>query len=293
MKFNYALLSVMSSVYATTDLPEVVANTSVQVAQKLIEEGYEVTDIFKGLVAQSQQEENGLNGASQRNLAIFTSGAYAQEGWRNLHKYGCWCNFENFKQGQGPVQDDYDSACKRLHDNYMCTIAESEAAGENFVCRPDKDQYVAHMLSGLVAIAVSWKVMGRPDKSLDTMNQAYQYCLDVNPNNVCMQGACRSEARFIYEVNSDINYFHVPENFPKDEFAHVDANGDIVFDFIGTCLTGGGNRPVAIEKTCCGNVPFAKVYNRAGSVGCCNDQDLFSTVTNCCSSDGVKAVGLC
>merc|ERR1719436_286273 len=163
------------------------------------------------------------------------------------------------------------------------------------------------MLSGIIASAVSYKMQLKENLALEYMFRAYQYCEDVNPGNICMQGACKSEARFIYEVNADVNYFNQPANFPKPEFAHNDKDtGDMVFDFISECLVpkpnrspGGGNggnpKPVD-DKQCCGPVPYAKIYNAAKSTACCvniNDKyaaQLYNTAGQCCSDVGVKGI---
>ena len=93
------------------------------------------------IVAQNfENSENSQNQLSGKNLQGSTQGDFALAGFKKIRQYGCFCNFINYKDVRGEPVDQYDRFCKKLHDNYLCTIEESISAGET-TCYPAKDQY--------------------------------------------------------------------------------------------------------------------------------------------------------
>lgn len=233
---------------------------------------------------------NELNYAANRNLYMFTQGDYASIGWERILAYGCWCNFQDFRNVKGLVQDDYDNNCKKLHDNYLCTIADSENAGE-IDCKPDRDQYKSDMLHNMLAMAIAYKMVGFTLLAEEQMEVAYDYCASINEGSVCLTGACKSEAKFIYDVQPGIMYAHQTETFPKFELVHV-TTGRGPFDVDSTCLA----QDVETEPACCGIVPLARRYNTLANQDCCRKNDaakVFSNLHQCCGENGVEIVGSC
>ena len=225
-----------------------------------------------------------------RKLSDFTSGQFALQGWEKIYEYGCYCNFNNFREVHGQPVDEYDVKCKRLHDNYLCTIDEARAAGDR-ECDPSQDKYESGMVDTIIATAVVLRTNNFEQQAEESMDLVYEYCEQVNPGDVCNQGACKSESRFIYEVNPDISFFFRPETFPKDEFMHT-PSGD--FEYETQCIPKfeGVDKKVS-ESVCCGPVPETTRANRLNGKECCLQTTLFNTLTECCSATGVKILGEC
>lgn len=288
VKIGFFSLSAFTALaQAANPIGPKITETQKLIVNELKNQGYTLTEYFQKL------SDDGPIG---RNLAVLTTGQWARRGWKDIHQYGCWCNFENFRTGHGPPVDPYDSSCKRLHDNYLCTIEESLAAGETN-CNPESDKYEDSMLSGYIAAAAALKIAGQPVEAAAAMQQVYDYCDAQNTfagiRNVCHSGACKSESRFIYEVNVQINYFFEPENFPKPEYAHFDDNDAAVFDTDSNCRASGGAKSEKVLE-CCGLVPNAVRYNSRGNANCCNDQNMYNILHQCCSlTAGVKNIGTC
>lgn len=225
-----------------------------------------------------------------RKLSDFTSGQFALQGWEKLYQYGCYCNFNNFREVHGQPVDEYDVKCKRLHDNYLCTIDEARRAGDK-QCDPSQDKYESGMVDTIIATAVVLRTNDFPTQAEESMDMVYEYCDSVNPGNVCNQGACKSESRFIYEVNPDISLFFKLDTYPKDEFMHT-PSGDFDYDDQCTAKFDGINKKVS-EAVCCGAVPETTRANRLNGKDCCLNETLFNTLSECCSATGVKALGQC
>lgn len=228
-------------------------------------------------------------GPSSRNLAVFTEGNLVLEGFSKIRKYGCFCNFVNFRNVHGEAQDDYDSACKRLHDNYLCTIDESSRYDEKTIlkdgiCRPEVDAYSSNV-NIYLAMAIAYKMIGFPSYAEDHLNLAFNYCDTVN-QSICMKGACKSEARFIYEIQLDIGMSMVPNKFVKDEFIHTSNGGS--FNFDDNCQV----QTIDTSPTCCGLVPKASRYNSVGQRDCCLGE-LYHPFSHCCSNTGIMLIGDC
>lgn len=233
------------------------------------------------IVSQDQEQP------AAKNLAGSTQGDFALAGFKKIRQYGCFCNFVNFKDVRGEPVDQYDRFCKKLHDNYLCTIEESLAAGENS-CHPQKDQYTSEQIDTLLAMAVAYKTIGYNKNAFDTLSMAMDYCDAVN-DSVCMKGACKSETKFIFQVQPDIGMMDDPNLYVKEEYIRVEQGG--VFDSIAQCpATGGGN----VEPACCGLVPEANRFNSATDKQCCDNLGLvYSVFTQCCGKTSIKTIGDC
>merc|ERR1712048_1229974 len=70
-----------------------------------------------------------------------------------INGYGCWCNFDNQKNGKGVPVDEYDTICKTLFDNYHCIEMDQEA--ENDVCDLENQEYTSALGSGQFDITIS------------------------------------------------------------------------------------------------------------------------------------------
>lgn len=230
-----------------------------------------------------------LNITTNRNLASSTTGEFALEGFKKIRQYGCYCNFVNFRNVRGDTQDSYDENCKQLHDNYLCTIEESLEAGEDS-CLPEKDQYRSEQIDSVVSMAVAYKTIGYMKLAEETILRAYKYCDHIN-DSVCMAGSCKSESRFIFEVQPGIGLWMpgYEKQYLNPMFIRTENGGS--FDFDQECLKT--NSP-STEPACCGPVPAVSRFNRLNGKECCKGISvLYNSYSECCGESDIKKIGDC
>lgn len=282
--------------------PTLVYSAINNIPQRLESITTKVAEIVKNneTLSNAMDSNDDLTSSTTRNLAIFTEGQFALQGFQKIRNYGCYCNFVNFRNVGGEAKDEYDNACHRLHDNYLCTIEASKIANEPDFCNPDVDEYKSGTLDNLVAMAVAYKTVGLTDLSNEMIRKAYDFCDYMNDESsssspVCLQGACKAETKFIFEVQPNIGLYMDANKFAKNEFVHtgnefVDINDNIIegtFDYQSECITVVADK----DPKCCGDVPDSVRFNSIKR-GCCFE-NVFSKYTHCCGEDGVEMVGSC
>lgn len=183
-----------------------------------------------------------------------------------INGYGCWCNFDNQKNGKGVPVDEYDTICKTLFDNYHCIEMDQEA--ENDVCDLENQEYTSALGSGQFDITIS-------------SERLIYECQVANPNNNCGMRLCIAEGNFV------IGMLKLPFQqliFP-DSFSFGHGNG---FD-VNSCSFGG----IAVESevSCCGQLPKRFPYRTLdGGRACCNGR-TYNTITATCCQDGTVSKG--
>ena len=223
-----------------------------------------------------------------RNLGILTSGEYQLPGWGDIHQYGCWCNFNNFQHGRGAPVDRIDGHCKSLHDNYLCALEETKSANLP-ICQPDKDHYETGMAHFLITNAILFKILDLSEEANNMMSKVYRNCEQLNGGpGSCLAGACKAEAKFIFEIQPDVSSIWFPNGYekvpPKKEYRHDR------FDFNGECNKSSSQ----VDANCCGKVPHASRYNSLLGKECClSAGEVFNAVNQCCGSSGVDKIGQC
>jgi len=209
-----------------------------------------------------------------------------------LNGYGCWCNFDDYKEGFGSPVDDIDTSCKRLHDNYKCI--EEEFAAEGQECFPSQIEYISEMLFVYIGEAMQ----SRENLSKGWVTEAEviakkirfeEYCMEKNEGNRCMQEACLAEAHFLYEISP---MYYVPMDMNPDGLQsqyHHSLGG---FDTQSQCRTKspGG---IVTEPQCCGRTPN-RIRYRNGRKNCCESSgQIYNMMHQCCNDSGVFAIGHC
>ena len=189
-----------------------------------------------------------------------------------------------------------------MHDNYLCTIEASKTANEPDFCNPEIDQYKTGRIDNMVAMAVAYKTIGMVELSQEMINKAYDFCEKMNSDDssdisspVCMQGACKAETKFIYEVQPNIGFYMDESKFAKDEFVHQGNQFYDQYDNLleGTFVYSEECKTVTAEKDpkCCGEIPNSVRYNSIKR-GCC-EGNIFSKYMQCCGVDGIDLIGSC
>merc|ERR1739848_359077 len=94
--------------------------------------------------------------------------------------YGCWCYFASNNgyvgNGFGAPVDNYDRACKQLHDNYACMSLEDST------CDPFTVAY---------NVPNSWISM------IPTTDDLRTPCEEANAGDSCAANACTAESSFV------------------------------------------------------------------------------------------------
>jgi len=180
--------------------------------------------------------------------------------------YGCWCYFASNNgyvgNGYGGALDNYDRACKTLHDNYACMELDDAT------CDP---------------FTVSYNVPAAWIGSIPTMVDFEPSCTAENPGNVCGANACVAESAFVK------SYLEEKDSL-NSEYQHSNAN----FDVTTSCNLGNSftswtaNRG---EKACCGSYPNRQIFYNGNKL-CCNGLYVYNTVTKqCCADSQIRNVG--
>merc|ERR1739848_671178 len=94
--------------------------------------------------------------------------------------YGCWCYFASNNgyvgNGFGQPVDNYDRACKTLHDNYACMAIDDST------CDP---------------FTVSYNVPSNWISSIPSTTDFASSCNAENPGDSCAANACIAESAFV------------------------------------------------------------------------------------------------
>jgi len=187
------------------------------------------------------------------------SGTLIASSLAEIANYGCWCYFDdNYIQSRGPVQDEFDEACKTLNNGYKCAAIDGLERGTN--CEANKIDYEQYdYFSG---------------------GELHEECTDLNFENedpACAIDACIIEGNFLQTMFA---YFFGGNIFPDPSFKHDSGN----FDVEEECKVGGYN--IKSERQCCGQVPNRypfKVFS--GERSCCGDKTFNTFNLKCCFGD--------
>jgi len=209
-----------------------------------------------------------------------------------LNGYGCWCNFDDYKEGYGIPVDAIDSSCKRLHDNYKCIEEEFEALGE--VCLPSEVEYISEMLFVYIGEAMTIREFERlgwatQAQVIAKKERFERYCREKNEGNRCMQEACLAEAHFLYEISP--NYYAPLDMSPtglQSQFHH-EVGG---FDTTTGCRRNNENQ-VQTDPQCCGATPNRIRYQNHRKECCESSGQIYNLMHQCCNDSGVFAIGNC
>lgn len=214
----------------------------------------------------------------------------AQTAMTNLNRmknYGCWCNFDNHRNGKGQPLDHLDSACKRLHDNYVCITETFADQGE--ICQPESVQYFSDDVEHWIQRAVTTRLLGNTILLQDMLNDLWTYCQDKNVNNQCAIEACMAESYFLYEVYPDLHTIWFPSEGNVFDIS-LSHNENPNFDFEASCDTSvPGDR----QPECCGATPYRQRFNSLNKACCENNGEIYNPNVFCCGTDGVNAIGGC
>lgn len=219
---------------------------------------------------ESQMKNTTENGVQMRNFDNIWDGmagilATMTEQITGSGDYGCWCYFaENngyVGNGYGAALDNYDRACKALHDNYACMEIDDAT------CDP---------------FTVSYNVPDNWIATIPTTDDFSTSCNAENPNSVCAASACIAESSFVK------TYFVEKDSLNAD-YQHTNIN----FDISTSCSMGNSftswtaNRG---DKACCGDYPNKQIFFD-GTKSCCGGLNVYNTVTKQCCEDQIKNVG--
>jgi len=184
--------------------------------------------------------------------------------------YGCWCYFGSNNgyvgNGYGGALDNYDRACKTLHDNYACMQVDDAT------CDPFTVSYI---------VPTSWIIqLGDP-----LMTDFSTGCNAENPNDACAASACIAESAFVNSYLEEQNAGNMNADY---QHSNVD------FDVSTSCNLGNSfaswtaNRG---DKVCCGNYPNRQIFYNGNKL-CCNGLYVYNTVTKqCCPDSQIRNVG--
>lgn len=240
--FSKLLISTLFISFTTADYQKIISgmNQLAEIAKnKSIEQGIPITDRdFSGeLIAPSLEE---------------------------INHYGCWCYFgeDEYLQSKGPVQDEFDEACKILNNGYKCATIDGLERGT--ACDASKIDYIKYdYFSG-----------GELHEECTTLN------FDNQEDAACAIDACIIEGNFLQTMFA--YFFGFPSRFPDPTFKHENVGG--VFNVEDECKVGGYN--IQSERECCGQVPNRypfKIFN--GERSCCGEKTFNSINLKCCYGD--------
>lgn len=218
--------------------------------------------IFSGMIqlaeiANNKSIEEGLD-VTDRDF----SGSLIASSLAEIDHYGCWCYFgeDEYIQSKGPVQDEFDQACKTLNNGYKCAAIDGLERGTT--CEANKIDYIQYdYFSG---------------------GELHEECTSTNFDNAvdpaCAVDACIIEGNFLQTMFAF--FFGFPSRFPDPSFKHDSGN----FDVEEECKVGGYN--VKSERECCGQVPNRypfKIFQ--GERSCCGDKTFNALNLKCCFGD--------
>jgi len=200
-----------------------------------------------------------------------TAGVYAS----NLADYGCWCFPGAGQYARGEPVDDFDSACKLLHEGYECARLDGIERGE--ACASNEINYSY-------------------DSSISlTVEEIQLGCENSNVGNQCAIDACKVERWFvatwdsIIMPNLPIQYFGVAPDWPSYKHAAYDAT-TYTFDPEVTCGVASGNGNGGGTRECCGYYPTRQPFKtQSGARACCGSKTYSIVVNVCCADDDVRS----
>lgn len=176
----------------------------------------------------------------------------------HISGYGCWCNFNNdYRKGQGVVQNEVDELCKILHDGYRCAIIDCRDEGKGN-CEP-------------------WDVDYQP-AGLRSFRHLNTDCVMNNPGDTCAQRACIVESWFanaVLEIFSSSYYIH--------DSSKKHSNG---FNKDWNCVGIQPRYDPNSKAQCCGEFPHRYPYqDLAGQRSCCGQVVYDTMIYDCCDNN--------
>jgi len=181
--------------------------------------------------------------------------------------YGCWCYFASNNgyvgSGFGQPVDNYDRACKALHDNYACMQVDDST------CDP---------------YTVSYNVPANWIGSIPATTDFATSCQAENPADSCAANACIAESAFVK------SYLAESSNIQNSAFQHSNIN----FDPTTSCNLGNSFATWSAsrgDKACCGSYPNRQIFYN-GNKQCCGGLYVFNSVTKqCCPDNVIRNIG--
>ena len=241
-----------------------------------------------------------------------------------LNGYGCWCDFDDYKSGRGRVLDEYDTACKKLHHNFLCieeefenrnldaegdeNVEESESnSGSELQCDPKTQTYKYKNIPTLLSVAIAYKMENRYKEAQFALYRALNHCKQINGyhgsdneeniilENKCAAEICMAEVNFIYEINP--GYMQVEDQssiavssslMHKNNDQFIENNNEMCGPF------KKNPSPHKAEITCCGVTPFRLRYDSKRPVKCCEyASKLYNPVQECCAGNQIFPISQC
>lgn len=186
-------------------------------------------------------------------------------GLDDINGYGCWCYFDNPKDGRGAPIDPVDERCKALSQGYACAIHDyKEATGKND-CVPWEVKYNL----GTLLVDLS-------------KNKLVAACQREN-HDLCAQYACMVEGAFVEAI---FNYWFKEGGTFEHDNRHI--NG---FDPNANCPINIDNNMV--QRECCGELPHRFPYKPIATRACCGSHTYDVVLQECCEHNVLMPAGTC
>jgi len=197
---------------------------------------------------------------------------------RLLDNYGCWCNFENngvrgIRKGL-PV-DNFDQACKTLHEGYECINMDT-----NFQCDLKNTVYKSAVGGGSTSPMNLDRLQFECEKSNKAANEKDQQFAADGSSLDCKIKLCKVEGWFIQTIFKIVYREMVFPNRPKYAMAFGNFGREEVCKL--------PKNPGPTTRACCGDYPIRFPY-RDTNRGCCQGKTYNSITLQCCDDGSAKA----
>lgn len=237
-----------------------------------------------------------------------------------INGYGCWCNFDDYKTGRGRVLDEYDTACKKLHHNFLCIEEEFEnrdaensentpddEESNELQCDPKTQTYKYKNIPTLLSVAIAYKMENRYKEAQFALYRALNHCKQINGyhgsdneedvilDNKCAAEICMAEVNFIYEINPGYMQVEDQSSIAVSSTLMHKNNDNFAENYPEMCGPFKKNpAPHKAEITCCGVTPFRLRYDSTRPVKCCEyASKLYNPVQECCAGNQIFPISQC